>query len=77
MKAIIVSDLHIGSRYFLRENFKQFLQNIPQDNEFILNGDIINNSYGKMKPADLEAMSRVHDAFNPTGRLNPGKLLPT
>jgi hypothetical protein len=36
MKAIVVSDLHIGSRYFLRENFVQFLQNIPQDHEFIL-----------------------------------------
>ncbi|MEA1950398.1 MAG: FAD-linked oxidase C-terminal domain-containing protein [Planctomycetota bacterium] len=28
-------------------------------------------------PADLEAMGRVRDAFNPTGQLNPGKLLPT
>ncbi|MFH1921818.1 MAG: FAD-linked oxidase C-terminal domain-containing protein [Planctomycetota bacterium] len=27
--------------------------------------------------ADLEAMARVRDAFNPTGRLSPGKLLPT
>ena len=27
-------------------------------------------------PADLEAMRRVHDAFNPTGCLNPAKLLP-
>ena len=25
---------------------------------------------------DLEAMARVRDAFNPTGRLSPGKLLP-
>ncbi len=43
MKAIIVSDLHIGSRYFLHANFMQFLENVPQDHEFILNGDIINN----------------------------------
>ena len=27
-------------------------------------------------PADLEAMRRVHRVMNPTGRLNPGKLLP-
>jgi glycolate oxidase len=26
--------------------------------------------------ADLAAMARVRDAFNPAGRLNPGKLLP-
>jgi UDP-2,3-diacylglucosamine pyrophosphatase LpxH len=58
MKAIVVSDLHIGSRYFLRENFVQFLQNIPQDHEFILNGDIINNPYGKMKPADRQILDR-------------------
>jgi UDP-2,3-diacylglucosamine pyrophosphatase LpxH len=56
MKAIIISDLHIGSRYFLRENFKQFLQHIPQDHEFILNGDIINNFYEKIKPADQQIL---------------------
>ena len=58
MKAIVVSDLHIGSRYFLRKNFMQFLQNVPQDYEFILNGDIINNPYGKMKPADHRLLDR-------------------
>ena len=58
MKAIVVSDLHIGSRYFLHENFMQFLENIPQDNEIILNGDIINNPYGKMKPADQQILDR-------------------
>jgi UDP-2,3-diacylglucosamine pyrophosphatase LpxH len=58
MKAIVVSDLHIGSRYFLRETFMQFLQNIPQDSEFILNGDIINCPYAKMKPADKQILDR-------------------
>ncbi len=56
MKAIIVSDLHVGSRYFQRENFVQFLQNIPQDIEFILNGDIIDNPYAKIKPADQQIL---------------------
>jgi UDP-2,3-diacylglucosamine pyrophosphatase LpxH len=44
--------LHIGSRYCLRENFIQFLENIPQDIELILNGDIIDNPYGKMSAND-------------------------
>ncbi|MDX1707278.1 MAG: metallophosphoesterase [Desulfobacterales bacterium] len=52
MKAIIISDLHIGSRYFLRANFIQFLQNVPRDHELILNGDIIDNPYAKMSSAD-------------------------
>jgi UDP-2,3-diacylglucosamine pyrophosphatase LpxH len=56
MKAIIVSDLHIGSRYFWREKFIQFLQNVPQDHEFILNGDIIDNPYAKMPAADQELL---------------------
>ena len=58
INAIIVSDLHIGSRYFIRENFMQFLDNIPQDHEFILNGDIIDNPYAKMQPADQQILDR-------------------
>ncbi len=58
MKAIIVSDLHIGSRYCLRESFVQFLQNIPQDYEFILNGDIIDNPYANMTSADQQILDR-------------------
>ncbi len=58
MKAIIISDLHIGSRYFLKENFEQFLQNIPQDFEFILNGDIIDNPYAKMRPTNQKILDR-------------------
>jgi UDP-2,3-diacylglucosamine pyrophosphatase LpxH len=56
MKAIVVSDLHIGSRYFLRHNFEQFLNNIPEDVDFILNGDIINNPYGKLDSADRQIL---------------------
>ena len=56
MNAIIVSDLHIGSRYFHRENFEQFLQNVPQSDEFILNGDIIDNPYAKIKTADQQIL---------------------
>jgi len=47
MNAIIVSDLYIGSRYFLHQNFEQFLDHIPANAEFTLNGDIIDNPYAK------------------------------
>ncbi|MEJ2727240.1 MAG: metallophosphoesterase [Deltaproteobacteria bacterium] len=59
MKAIVVSDLHIGSRYFLRQNFEQFLNNIPEGVDFILNGDIINNPYGKLDSADRQILERL------------------
>jgi len=48
--AIIVSDLHIGSRYFLYDDFERFLGNVSEDYELILNGDIIDNPYENLKP---------------------------
>ena len=54
MNAIIVSDLHIGSKYFLYQDFECFLHNIPEDTEFILNGDIVEYPYAKLMPADQQ-----------------------
>ena len=59
MKAIIVSDLHIGSRYFLYQEFEHFLQDIPGDYELILNGDIINCPFGKLKPPYLRILDII------------------
>ena len=50
MNAIIVSDLHIGSRHFLCKDFECFLGNISEDYELILNGDIIDNPYKNLEP---------------------------
>lgn len=58
MNAIIVSDLHIGSKYFLYRDFESFLNNISEDAEFILNGDIIENPYAKLRPADQQILNR-------------------
>jgi DNA polymerase II small subunit/DNA polymerase delta subunit B len=48
MNAIVVSDLHIGSRFFLHHDFENFLRNIPEDCELILNGDIIDDPNKKL-----------------------------
>lgn len=56
MNAIIISDLHIGSRFFLYQDFELFLNNIPQDAEFILNGDVIENPYENLEPADQQIL---------------------
>jgi len=58
MNAIIISDLHIGSKYFLYQDFACFLNTIPKDAEFILNGDIIEHPYAKLKPADQQILNR-------------------
>jgi UDP-2,3-diacylglucosamine pyrophosphatase LpxH len=48
MNAIIVSDLHVGSRYLLYQDFESFLGNISEEFELILNGDIVDNPYSKL-----------------------------
>ncbi len=59
MNSIIVSDLHIGSRYFLHKHFERFLENLPENDEIVLNGDIIDNPYAKMKPQDQQILDRI------------------
>ena len=51
MNAIVVSDLHIGSRFFLHHDFENFLSNIPEDCELILNGDIIDDPNKNLQPS--------------------------
>ena len=50
MNAIIVSDLHIGSRNFVFHEFKSFIERIPPDYELILNGDIIDDPKKELTP---------------------------
>lgn len=42
MKAIIVSDLHIGTRYFRAQHFENFLKSLPKGYDLVLNGDVTN-----------------------------------
>ncbi len=62
MNAIIVSDLHIGSRYFLYQDFERFLGNIPEDYELILNGDIIDNPNMKLKSPHQKILDLIEQA---------------
>jgi UDP-2,3-diacylglucosamine pyrophosphatase LpxH len=59
MDAIIVSDLHIGSRYFLYQAFERFLRNIPEDYELILNGDMIDSPYKKLKSFHQKTLDHI------------------
>ena len=59
MNAIVVRDLHIGSRYFLHHAFDNFLGNIPEDCELILNGDIVDNPYKELKPPHKRILNLI------------------
>ncbi len=59
MKVIIVSDLHIGSNFFHSEAFERFLQEIPQDHELVLNGDIIDSPFAKLNPSQQRILDLI------------------
>jgi len=61
MNAIIVSDLHIGSRYFKCGPFEHFLKELPPDHDLIMNGDIIDSPYVKMETADQRILDLIED----------------
>ena len=61
MNAIIVSDLHIGSPYLQSRVLEDFLQALPADHEFILNGDIIDQPYSKMKKSDQRILDCIEE----------------
>jgi UDP-2,3-diacylglucosamine pyrophosphatase LpxH len=48
MNAIVVSDLHIGSQFFLHKDFEAFLRNVPEECELVLNGDVIDDPAQKL-----------------------------
>jgi UDP-2,3-diacylglucosamine pyrophosphatase LpxH len=59
MNAIVVSDLHIGSRFFLHHDFENFLSNIPEDCELILNGDIIDDPNKNLQPSQQRVLHLI------------------
>ncbi|CAB1063660.1 hypothetical protein D1BOALGB6SA_8444 [Olavius sp. associated proteobacterium Delta 1] len=61
MNAIIISDLHIGSRYFQFGVFERFLEELPPDHELIMNGDIVDSPYVKMEKSDQRILDMIED----------------
>jgi len=59
MNTIIVSDLHMGSPYFLVREFDRFLRTIPDDCLLILNGDIIDNAKTKLPLPHRQILERL------------------
>ena len=59
MNAIIVSDLHMGSRYFQSEAFAGFLDSLPDIHELILNGDVLDRPQVKLAPMHQQNLERI------------------
>ena len=55
----IVSDLHIGSEYFHRDNFIMWLDQLPVTGSLVLNGDIIDDPDKLLMPVDQAVVARL------------------
>jgi len=59
MHAVVVSDLHIGSRSFIVEPLINFLGNLPEKVELVLNGDTVDRRWRRMGPVHQEALNLI------------------
>jgi len=59
MKAVIVSDLHIGSRYFRAQHFETLLKSLPQGYDLVLNGDVANEIAGSSDLGDQQVLELI------------------
>lgn len=59
MNAIIVSDLHLGSRYFQSEAFAGFPGIIPDVDEPILNGAVLDRPHAELAPSHQQTLDRI------------------
>lgn len=55
----IVSDLHLGSSYFRRENFVRFLDTLPAGARLVLNGDILDEPGDPLSPEHAAVVRRL------------------
>ena len=59
MNAVVLSDLHIGNRYFISEPLKGFLESLPPQAELILNGDTVDRRRFKAEPQYSESLELI------------------
>jgi UDP-2,3-diacylglucosamine pyrophosphatase LpxH len=59
MNTIIVSDLHIGTRFFHSQEFERFLERFPEDHDLILNGDVVDSPYAKMESSHQRILDMI------------------
>jgi UDP-2,3-diacylglucosamine pyrophosphatase LpxH len=58
-ETIIVSDVHLGSRYCLCDDFIGFLDRLPAEATLVLNGDTVDRRQRNLPPRHAEALDRL------------------
>ena len=58
---LIVSDLHLGSPFFLYEAFGRFLTALPRGSTLVLNGDVVHHPLRALPVAHAQILERLHE----------------
>lgn len=61
MRAIITSDVHLGSRHLDCRRFCRFLDEFPKDTSLILNGDTVGRNVKKLQGPHEEALEKIKE----------------
>ena len=56
MKSVVVSDLHLGSKYALSEDFAKFVRGLEPGAELILNGDSVDKRHKVLSARDIAVL---------------------
>lgn len=67
MNSIIVSDLHLGCSYFACREFTRFFEDIPQDFDIILNGDVLDNPHMNLSPSHRATLELIERKYTTSG----------
>ncbi len=58
---LVVSDLHLGSRYCLREAFVACLERLPPGMNLVLNGDVVDRIHERLPAMDAVVIDRLRE----------------
>lgn len=59
MHAVVISDIHIGSRYSRFSSFRKFVDELPEETELVLNGDVLDRRFRVSR--DNEMLNFIKD----------------
>lgn len=61
MRTIIISDVHLGSRYFQSGLFDRFLERLPADATLVLNGDTVDAVHRELPAEHQRSLDRLRE----------------
>lgn len=59
MTTVVISDLHLGSKYSMVQEFLAFLDGLPAGAELVLNGDTVDRWQSRLPARHLEVLDRL------------------